>query len=1112
MKTHTVKKSNKLWLLAKVFVAYVGISFTLTTAYGQTSFPTFGIIHNSLITSEQTIMLGVDPAGNLNTPNNSGTAATNSLNQTKDSAGKTLSNVNAGSIGISYYWPGTKKVGSTSSYIPGWYDSTSQGNKWESWSAGAIDNRTQQAWASISAQIGQGNATALTTMTVKSFTVDATSIKSTVWINDTSGLPMLEVTHLYGPTAGATNKNLFQGLVTITNISGGTLQDVRYRRNMDWDVLENVLSPSVDAVGVRSSYLGTNYPKIWSYCDNGGEDNVHANPFVACKPYNSNTLNQDYAGSNGQPNAIYGTGSSFDFQFGELFCNESATFYIYYGAGDSRATLASAMTSVGVTTYSMGYDPNYPTLAYAFGFKGVSGTAVAPALPTKVASLPAGSSTDSSINQTYAPPVLGNGTIYQALFKYQKDKQWIGEIKRYNTDASGAITADPPITASDKLKVRAGVNAPYSGGGRSIWTVGYDPNCAAMTSPLLNDANNNNFTLSNSTLLGSLLFNCPASPNNTNISDLISFTRGLNSDWEENIPMTSVRSSVLGDTYHSEMVMVGVPNAPWSSDVNMFGKSEAYFRYTKNYSDFIKSNSARRSQIYVGANDGMLHAFDTDLNERWAFIPPSVMPLLRNMMGEKGVGAAGGKSNSIFTVDGPITVKDVYFYGEDKWKTVLMGGLGWGGNSYYALDITDPDTPKHLFTVNNDVPNKAINYWDASGKKSTFAYSTKAGCSSFDYSKLGGAWSRPVIMLLPYSEGGTTQRWVAVFGGGFAGAQSVAGSGGNVSSFGSYVYAIELEPDSSVTTAACDAVGSNVVASTGGHVLIAAPVASDSASNIPNGVTADLTVVTGDGTSLAKYYGGIAYFTDLQGKLWKFNLSKSNLTDANSQLFSLYQSFNAEAKLDNDRMGFNQLGTTIVTETTGGTTLSRLFNYFGTGDMTRLQRRVSTINNRIYGVSDNDFPLPSLGLTNQTVLTFTNVDSQKCSVNNSWWANVYAKTPGVNSAADYQKVIGRAGVFNKNVYFTAYQPQNLACPLYGVSRLIEVTEGCGVGGAGAIIGQGLATSPVIDNKGNIYVGMSNLSPGSVLPTGRDNIAKLTSSNLASSGKIQYKSWREKRVY
>ncbi len=1133
---------------SKIMILAMGTYLFSTSAFAATpstcttlvkGFPTCGIIHNSLITSEQTIMLGVDQAGNLNTPDGGGTAETNSLNQTIMSDGKTtISAANAGSVGISYYWNGTQKkdangnllyyyidsrgrsVTTTSSagttplkYPQGWYDSTSQASKWESWSAGAIypsQPTAKSAWASVSQQIGKGAAAGVT-MTVKSFVVDATSVKSTVWISNSLGDPMLEVTHVYGPTSGATNKTLFQGLVTITNISGVTLSDVRYRRNMDWDIVENTTKASVDAVGIASSVNGSNFPKIAKvagdgktplvgYCDNGGEDNVHADPYLSCAPRNAGSANQDFTGLSGQ------IGSSFDFQFGDLLCNESATFYIYYGAADSRTALANAMASVGATMYSMGYDPNYPTLAYTFGFKGVSGTAVPPALPTKVASLPGGSSTDSNVYQTYAPPVLGEGTIYQALFKYQKDKQWIGEIKRYSLDASGAIKSDAPLLASTGLQARAAVNGDYSSGGRSIWTVGYDPRC--MMASGLSNGDRNNFNLSNATVLEQLLFNCPASSNSVATTDLINFTRGLNSYLEDVASASTVRVSVLGDTYHSEMVMVGAPNAPWSSDANMFGKSEAYFRSTKGYSSFIANNASRRKQIYVGANDGMLHAFDLDLNERWAFIPPPVIPMLRNMAGDKGAGTfGGGKSNSIFTVDGPITVKDVYFYGEGKWKTVLMGGLGWGGNAYYALDVTDPDAPKHLFSFNNDVTNKSIDYWDASGKKSTFAYS--AGCTAFDYSKLGGAWSRPVIMLLPYNEAGNNQRWVAVFGGGYAGGASVTGTG-TTSSFGAYAYAIELEPDSSVSTTSCGA--ANPVASTGGHVVAATPLTNDSASNIPNGVTAHLSVVTGDGTSLANYYGGIAYFTDLQGKLWKWNLSKASLNDANSSLFSLYQSFRAEATLANDRMGFNQLGTTVVSgQDVGGNKVSRLFNYFGTGDMTRIQRRVTGINNRIYGVADPDFPKTTLANTNQTVSTFTNVDSQNCSVNNSWYANVYAKT-GVNQASDYQKIIGRAAVFNKYVYFTAYQPEAQSCPKYGQSRIIEVTDSCQAGGAGGVVGQGLATPPIIDNKGNIYVGMSNLPPGTTLPSGRDNIAKLTSSASTSTGKIQYKSWREKRAY
>lgn len=1061
--------------LLRLTLTVISVFLCLSLQFAKAqSFPAYGVIYNSTVSANQSIALGVNPEGHLNTPK-----------------GFTLNAGKNGSVGIAYKWSagGYSKDGTFNA--PGWYDATSPGCLCEGWGVSAIDSRNTAAYGYASVDNGGKR-----NVTVKSFVVDTTSIKSTVWINDSSGVPMLEVTHVYGPTSGSTANRLFQSLVTITNISGGTLKDVRYQRAMDWDIPHNEFSEYVDHYGVAASLASPNFPKIWNACDNGF---ATPNPTLTCSPIMSNSVNRDFTNLGPSDH-----GSSFVFQFGDLPCNESATFYIYYGSSADKASLLDALKLVGSSVYSIGTQSS-TAISYGFGFKGVSGSAVAPTLPTKISSLPAGSSTKTEVFQTYAPPVVSGSYIYQSLFQFQKDKQWIGEIKRYNLDATGAITVDPPLTAKSKLLSRASQNGPYAAGGRSIWTVGYDPAC--MTQPLPAEATNNNVTLSNNALLVNLLFNCPATPNLSASTDLINFVRGLNTYWEENSAVSTPRSSVLGDTYHSEMVLVGQPNAPWSSDFNTFGKSEAYYRYVNGYVNFAADQSERRPQIYIGANDGMLHAFDSDLNERWAFIPPSVIPQLRNMTGTKGTAAGNGKSNSVFSVDGPLTVKDVYFYGEAKWKTVLMGGLGWGGNSYYALDITDPDHPSHLFTVNNDVNNKVINYWDASGKKSTFNYSNS--CSDFDYSKLGGAWSRPVIMLLPYSEGARGQRWVALFGAGFSGGASTTGST-SASTFGSYVYALELEPDSGKSTSACGASDATAVVSTGGHVLALVPVGNDVRSDIPNGVTAHLTVITGDGTSLANYYGGITYFTDLQGKLWKMNLSKLNLTDSNSTIFTLSQSFRDEATLANDRMAYNQLATTIVSEVNqSGIPISRLFNYFGTGDMTRVQRRVSTINNRIYGVSDNDFPSPGLTLNDQTVATFTNVDVAQCSVNNSWYTNVYAKT-GIASNADYQKVIGRAAVFNKYVYASAYRPEDASCPLYGTSRLIEITDNCSTGSAGALLGPGLATSPVIDSKGNIYVGVSNLPVGKTVPTGRDNLAKLTASNPTPAGKIQPRSWREIR--
>jgi type IV pilus assembly protein PilY1 len=128
------------------------------------------------------------------------------------------------------------------------------------------------------------------------------------------------------------------------------------------------------------------------------------------------------------------------------------------------------------------------------------------------------------------------------------------------------------------------------------------------------------------------------------------------------------------------------------------------------------------SVIFAGANDGMLHAFDDDTGEElWAFIPPSLLPNLKNLNG-----------NSIeFFVDGAPKVH----IGTDK--TVLMFGLRRGGNSYTALDITDRLSPNFL--------------WEISPLTAGFE-------------ELGQTWSTPQIGKIQL---GTEEKWVAFIGGGY---------------------------------------------------------------------------------------------------------------------------------------------------------------------------------------------------------------------------------------------------------------------------------------------------------------------------------------------------------
>ncbi|MED5622212.1 pilus assembly protein [Ideonella sp. BN130291] len=140
-------------------------------------------------------------------------------------------------------------------------------------------------------------------------------------------------------------------------------------------------------------------------------------------------------------------------------------------------------------------------------------------------------------------------------------------------------------------------------------------------------------------------------------------------------PVYRSRKTALGDIGNSAPVFVGKPA----------------FKYTEyNYAGFTSTNASRKRMVYVGANDGMLHAFNADTGEEeWAYVPSMVMPKLYRL-----ADVDYGLSHQ-YLVDGTPTVADIHTSG--GWKTVLIGGLNAGGKGYYALDITDPDSPKSLW-------------------------------------------------------------------------------------------------------------------------------------------------------------------------------------------------------------------------------------------------------------------------------------------------------------------------------------------------------------------------------------------------------------------------------
>lgn len=135
------------------------------------------------------------------------------------------------------------------------------------------------------------------------------------------------------------------------------------------------------------------------------------------------------------------------------------------------------------------------------------------------------------------------------------------------------------------------------------------------------------------------------------------------------------RETILADVVGSQPIYV---------------KKPAFTYNDAGYSAFVSSNATRSGTVYIGANDGMLHAFDAVSGvERWAYVPSPMLPKMRQLAD------FSYPTNHRFYVDGSPKVGDVYHGG--AWKTILVGGYSSGGVGYFAMDITDPHAPKALW-------------------------------------------------------------------------------------------------------------------------------------------------------------------------------------------------------------------------------------------------------------------------------------------------------------------------------------------------------------------------------------------------------------------------------
>jgi type IV pilus assembly protein PilY1 len=645
---------------------------------------------------------------------------------------------------------------------------------------------------------------------------------------------------------------------------------------------------------------------------------------------------------------------------------------------------------------------------------------------------------------TIIPGITNVDHILQSTFLYKPSNQWKGHLFKYSLASDGYLGSLIWDAGAMLNQVPAA--------DRNIWTVG------------TGIANNlNNFTTTNLARLSPLLEESSGvNYTDEEITSLIQFIRGVDSYSEfplgedEGDTLLPGERWKLADIYHSRAIVVGKPSEYYSREANT--NSESYYRWANGYVNFKTSTlcgvncASREEVVYVGANDGMLHAFSSATGEeKWAFIPPSILPRLRDVISK-----TSGKSNSIFGVDGSPVVKDIYYDG--KWKTILLSGLRQGGNSYFALDITNPDSPTHLFTFSNNLVKGVVSYWDESGVRTDYD-SELTVPAEYNFFNLGESWSEPVIFKMKING---SDKWVAAFGGGY--------NSNTNPNLGSYLYIIDLE--------------------NGGQIVNRISLGDTVANNdIVNAVPPKLTVITADTSSLVTDAGAIAYFTDLEGKLWKVNLTNSGT------LYQTTRVFNSESTLTNDRLSYQELVASVDTN-------ADLMMYFGTSDIQRIGSTNNNIANRILAVKDVNYPTftPVSEFTVSSMQNVTNIGAAcPTAVQNGWYINLDAN----------EKVTSKATIRDNVVVFSKYTPsaQNTCTP--GSAKITEYSYMCGEKIRDTELGQGMPTQAVVYNN-KIYIGISSDAEAVALPAGfikQGNLIVGTPSNTIDV-KVDIKGWWE----